>query len=120
VYIERAAAQAGAGGAGLEDAIRGLDTGIARLGPVVTLELAAADMEVLLGRYDAALSRIDRVAAQSGRKEPWLARTGAILEKAGRSEEALATYRTAPRPGGAARRGPSDARAPSTCRTTPR
>jgi tetratricopeptide (TPR) repeat protein len=84
LYIERARAVLGSGAARIEGALRGLDEGIARLGPIVTLELEAIDLELRLKRYDAALSRLDRVSAQAARQESWLARRGAILERAGR------------------------------------
>ena len=92
VYSERARAVAGLGRTGLEDALRGLDEGIARLGSIVTLELEAIDLELRLNRYDAALTRLDRVSAQAARKDSWLARRGAVLERAGRLDEARATY----------------------------
>ena len=77
------------------DAIRSLDEAIARLGPVVTLELRALELEEKAGRFDAALARIDRVAAQSERKEAWLKRRGDLLVRAGRSPEANAAYAAA-------------------------
>ena len=93
VYIERARATMAPGGSGREEALRGLDQGIARLGPVVTLELKAIDIELKLTRYDAALARLDKVSAQAARKESWLARRAAILEQAGQLNEAHTTYR---------------------------
>jgi tetratricopeptide (TPR) repeat protein len=92
VYVERARTLASLGGRHAESALAGLDEGIARLGPLVTLELCAVDVELGLGRYDAALGRIDRAAAGSARKETWLARRGEILERAGRPAEARAAY----------------------------
>ena len=92
VYVERARALAGLGGAHAETALAGLDEGIARLGPLVTLELCAVDIELGCGRYDAALVRLDRIASGSARKETWLARRGEILERAGRPTEARAAY----------------------------
>jgi tetratricopeptide (TPR) repeat protein len=94
-YVERARAQMASGGDGIGDAIRGLDDGIRRLGPVVTLELEAIDLELRLRRHAAALSRLDRLSAQTPRKESWLARRGTILESAGRIDEARAAYRAA-------------------------
>jgi tetratricopeptide (TPR) repeat protein len=76
-------------------ALVGLDEGLARLGPVVSLELRAIDLEVELGRHDAALARIARSARQTPRKETWLARRGDVLECAGRMEEARAAWRDA-------------------------
>jgi tetratricopeptide (TPR) repeat protein len=95
MYIERARVLAAHGRESLDQAVRGLDEGIARLGPIVTLELEAIDLELRLSRYDSALTRVDRIAARTTRKESWLARRGAILERAGRPDEARAVYRAA-------------------------
>ena len=83
------------GGDGLTRALHSLDEGIVRLGPIVTLELEAIEVELRLNRYDAALARVDRISAQTPRKDSWLARRGAILERAGRLDEAHAAYRAA-------------------------
>ena len=72
--------------------LRGLDEGIRRLGPLVTLELPAIELELRAGRYDRALARLEQVSSQSPRKETWLARRGEILELANRAPEALAAY----------------------------
>lgn len=95
LYLERARVFASAPATGPERALRSLDEGIAQLGPIVTLELAAIDLELRLERYDRALARIDAIAVQTTRKESWLARRGAVLERAGRRGEALAAYRAA-------------------------
>lgn len=79
----------------IEDALRGLDEGIGRLGPLVTLQLLAIDLESRRKNYDAALTRLDLIAAQSERKEMWLVRRGEILRNAGRIEEARATFKAA-------------------------
>jgi predicted negative regulator of RcsB-dependent stress response len=55
------------------------------------LQLEAIDLELTAKRYDAALARVETIAAQSARKEAWLARRGDILEQAGRVEEARVT-----------------------------
>jgi tetratricopeptide (TPR) repeat protein len=91
-YIERAKALAGEGPAGRQVALAGLDEGIKKLGPIVTLELFAIDLEVASRHYDAALERLERVAAQSQRKEAWLARRGEILRQAGRVAEAREAF----------------------------
>ena len=75
-----------------ERALQGLEAGIKRLGPLVTLQLLAIDIEVKLHRIDAAVARVDRVAAESARKETWLVRRGEILLQAGRKAEAQAAY----------------------------
>ena len=43
-------------------------------------------------RYDAALARLERIAAQSPRKERWLARRGEILRQAGRTAESREAF----------------------------
>ena len=95
VYLERAHNVESLGPRNVESALRGLDEGITRLGPIVTLELEAVELELRLKRYDAALARLDRVSAQSARKDTWLARRAAILERAGRLDEARVTYTAA-------------------------
>ena len=95
LYLARAAALAAAGEAHLADALRGLDEGLARLGPAVSLQLAAIDLEMRLGHHDAALQRLDLAATRSPRKERWLARRGEILARAGRPDEARAAYEAA-------------------------
>ena len=93
VYIERSRLVTSQGRLG--EALEGLNEGIDRLGPIVTLELPAIEIEIQLARYDSALSRVDRIAAQSDRKETWLAKKGEILLKATRKEEALKAYESA-------------------------
>ena len=91
-YLERARALAAAGPAHLDQALRGLDEGVERLGPLVTLQLYAIELELKAKRYDAALARLDRIAAGAARKERWLARRGEILAHAGRHAEARAAW----------------------------
>jgi predicted Zn-dependent protease len=95
LYLERAHALTAAGDPHFAKALQGLDEGIRRLGPLVTLELYAIDLEARLKRYDDALTRLDTVSAQSPRKETWLARRGEILQQAGRPADACAAYRSA-------------------------
>jgi tetratricopeptide (TPR) repeat protein len=91
-YLERAKALTAEGKEHIDEAIRGLDEGLNRLGQLVILHLYAIQLELEKGRYDAALKRLKQIAAQSGRQESWLARSGEILEQAGRTAEALQTY----------------------------
>jgi tetratricopeptide (TPR) repeat protein len=79
----------------LEDALNGLDEGIKRLGPLVTLQLAAIELELRRHNYDAALARLDLVTSQSERKETWLVRRGEILALAGRKDEARSSFQDA-------------------------
>src|SRR5688572_16045866 len=79
----------------IDEAWGGLDEGIKRLGPLVTLQLAAIDLELRRGSYDAALARLDIVMSQSERKETWLVRRGEILALAGRKDEARSSFQDA-------------------------
>jgi tetratricopeptide (TPR) repeat protein len=90
LYIERATAWRSMGKP--EEAIRGLDEGIRRLGPIVTLQLPAVDAELALKRTDAALARIDTVMTRLQRKETWLVRRAEILRDANREQEARTNY----------------------------
>jgi tetratricopeptide (TPR) repeat protein len=78
-----------------EAAVEALDEGIAKIGPVPSLELAALDLEVDLGRDGDALRRVDRLIASSPRNEAWIARRGELLARAGRPDEARVAYATA-------------------------
>lgn len=93
LFIERAASWRALGKP--EEAVRGLDEGIRKLGPIVTLQLPAVDAEIALKRIDAALARIDTVMARLQRKETWLVRRAEILRNAGREEEARQNYHAA-------------------------
>ncbi|HEX2854560.1 MAG TPA: tetratricopeptide repeat protein [Opitutaceae bacterium] len=76
-------------------ALRGLDEGLARLGPASALLERALALELRLGRTDAALARIDLLRANSERQETWLKRRGDVLALVGRDQEARAAYRAA-------------------------
>ena len=88
-YIQRAQALSGKNEEHLEEALRGLDQGMERIGPLATMQLYAVSLELRRNDYDAALARLDRVAEQSLRKETWLQRRAEILRQAGRDNEAL-------------------------------
>ena len=89
-YLQRAALQDS-----LATAIQGLDQGIKRLGPVVSLLLRAAEYEQQSGQTDAAIARIQELADQSPRQETWLKMQGDILLRAGRTELAADKFRQA-------------------------
>ena len=91
-YYERARAFAAAGDAYLAEAIRGLDEGIEAIGPIVTLERVAIDLELRRGAIDAALARLTRIVERSSRRETWLARHGEILAGAGRTQQAKQSF----------------------------
>jgi tetratricopeptide (TPR) repeat protein len=96
LYFERARLLRAAGR--VPAAIRVLDDGIARLGPLASLEELAVDLELSRKNYDGALARVDRAFPPTrGRQETRLARRGEILAAAGRPVEARETFRQAQR-----------------------
>src|ERR1051325_600774 len=66
-YIERAQASAAQGTNHIDEALRGLDEGRTKLGFVITLELTALDLELKKRDFDAALTRLERMASYSPR-----------------------------------------------------
>lgn len=95
LYLERASALTSEDGAYLGDALATLEQGMKRLGPIVTLETAALEIELQQKRYDAALSRVDGLVQRMPRKDAWLARRGDVLVQAGRMDEARKAYQDA-------------------------
>lgn len=93
--LERARALVKADPENLKEAVHGLDEGLARLGPVVTLQLLALDLEVQMRDYPAALARLDAITFHATRKEAWLARRGDVLHQAGRDAEAKVAWEAA-------------------------
>lgn len=94
-YLERAQALAAASPDNPEAALACLDEGRAKLGPLPTLGLAAIDLEVGQGHFEAALARLDQLGAGEKRQESWLERRGDILIRADRSASAVLAYRDA-------------------------
>jgi len=94
LYLERAHVLAG-DERRISEALTGLDDGIKKLGPLVTLQLAAIELELRCKNYDSALARLDQITAQSARKEAWLVKRGEILKLAGRDEDARAAFNAA-------------------------
>ncbi|MBI3853712.1 MAG: tetratricopeptide repeat protein [Verrucomicrobia bacterium] len=92
-FLERAQAQADDGE--VEAAVRGLDEGLKRLGPLVGLELYAIELELARKNFDGALNRLEAITARSERKEKWLTRRGEILILAGRPDEARKSFAAA-------------------------
>jgi predicted negative regulator of RcsB-dependent stress response len=95
LYIERAQAEAAEGGPHVDAALRGLDQGMAKLGNLVTLQMAAIELEAMQHRVDAALARVDSILANAPRKETWLTRRGEILQQTGRTAEAAQSFQAA-------------------------
>ncbi len=91
-YFERAKLLSALGGDAVQEALAGLDEGLERLGPVVSLAFMAIDLEVQLGHTDAALERLAEIEPQFARKEIVLERRGHILLAAGRRTEARGAF----------------------------
>ena len=95
-YFQRARLVAARGRSFVPEALRGLDEGLVALGPLATLQLYAIELELTIGRTEAALARLDSIATQqSHRPEAWLTRRGEILEQGGRARDARAAYEKA-------------------------
>ena len=94
-YLARAKAYRAAGKPHLGLAVEGLDEGMAVMGPLITLQRLAIEIEHVRGNHAGAIARIDRVLAKAPRKETWLVNKGRILASAGRQAEALDTFRLA-------------------------
>lgn len=90
LYLERARLMTLAGEP--EPALASLDEGLRACPASPALEDLAVDLEVRLGRPDAALSRLERMMSRTPRKEALLARRGEILSAAGRDPEAWVAY----------------------------
>ncbi|MEO5895366.1 MAG: tetratricopeptide repeat protein [Vicinamibacterales bacterium] len=73
-------------------AIAVLDEAIAALGPLVTLQDFAVELDLEAKRYDAALARVDLVISRINGAPAWLLRRAQILEQAHRSEDAAQGY----------------------------
>jgi tetratricopeptide (TPR) repeat protein len=95
LFVERSQVLVAEGPDHFTEAVRGLDEGLRRIGPLVTLQLYAIDIELTQRDFDRALARIDQVTAKSPRKETWLARRAEVLVQAGRNVEAVAAYKAA-------------------------
>lgn len=95
VFLERAASLIAAGDDHLPGALSGLEEGITKLGNLVTLDLAALDLELKMKRFEQALQRIDRILNTSKRRDSWLARRGDVQVLFGQTEGARSSYNEA-------------------------
>ena len=94
-YLARAKAYRAAGTPYLGLAVEGLDEGMSSIGPLVTLQRLAIEIEIDRGDHAKAIARIDEVLAKAPRKETWLVRKGSILASAGQEAAALDAFRRA-------------------------
>lgn len=77
------------------EAIAVLDQGLAKIGVLAGFNQKAISLEIKLDRYDAALHRIDVLAARFRPSVELSLQRAAILEKAGRYREAASSYDSA-------------------------
>jgi tetratricopeptide (TPR) repeat protein len=70
------------------DALESIEAGIAIIGPAISLELRALELEQRLGRLENALARLSRLSNGVRSRAPWLLRKGKILLLAKRTNEA--------------------------------
>ena len=89
-FLERASLQATEFNA--DEAIKGLDEGLVRLGWVVTFQKAAIEYELKRQRPDQAQVRLETIIARANRKETWLVWEGEILLAAGKPREAQEVF----------------------------
>jgi len=82
-FIHRARALAHPGLGKIGCALRGLEEGMAKLGPAMSLQLCALDLEEESGRLKAALIRLGRVMKNSQRQEGWFLRKARLLHALG-------------------------------------
>ena len=65
------------------------------MGPLVTLQRLAIEIELDRGNHAGAIARIDDVLANAPRKETWLVQKGRILDSAGQEQDAIDAFRLA-------------------------
>ena len=69
-----------------------LDQGIEQLGPLVTLQKKAIEIESAHHQFESAIERIDVILSSSARKEHWLVQKAALVYKNGDSAQAIELY----------------------------
>lgn len=92
-YLERSAITLTAGIEYRDTALKGLDQGIARLGPLVTLIQSAIDIELSLQHYQQAIRRIEQLAPAIQAIPIWQEKRADILLLSGERASACQLYR---------------------------
>lgn len=75
-----------------EEALRALDEGLGKLGPIPSLQLEAIELEITASRADAAVARIDAMMKSAPRPEPWMAAKASALARCGRIADSRAAW----------------------------
>ena len=94
LFLDRAQCQQQVGESAT-NILKGLDEGIARIGPSPQLLRQAAEVELGRGAVEAAVGRIGVLADRSARKERWLFEQGELFRRGGRQEDARRCYSNA-------------------------
>jgi tetratricopeptide (TPR) repeat protein len=77
------------------ESLRGIDAGVEKLGPLVTLLQFAIDLEAREQNYEAALRRVDSLSPKLRERPGWLVRRAELLQLDGRMAESQLVYRQA-------------------------
>lgn len=91
-FLARARAYRAAGAQHVASAVEGLDDGMRIIGPLITFQKLAIELELARQNHAGALKRINEVLARSERKESWLVNKAKVLGAAGRHGEARDTF----------------------------
>ena len=67
------------------------------MGPLLTFQRLAIDIEIVQGNHQNAIDRIDTILDDADRKETWLVRKAKVLSSIGRKEEAKQQFLLAER-----------------------
>lgn len=76
----------------IEEAADLIDLHLKRMGHSPGLVMKALEIEVSLGRVDAALSRVEAMQKTAPRPEPWMAKRATVLAQCGRTDDAKAAW----------------------------
>jgi predicted Zn-dependent protease len=94
-YVEAAEAYVAGGSAHFGRALKILEEGIRRIGPIASLQQPAIDIDRKAGRVDAALSRLETLIAQGEAREQRLFQKGELLLEAKRLSDAEEAFHQA-------------------------
>ena len=75
------------------DALAAIDKALGRMRGLQSLVDRAVEIEMKLGRHDAALHRMDEAIQGASAKEPLFAKRASLLARAGRTRESLAEWK---------------------------
>ena len=96
-YLARAHAYVEAGKPYLAQALDGLEEAIDVIGPLITFQRLAIEIELAQGNHQEAITRIDGILRDMDRKETWLVKKARVFTSMGRDEEAREQYLLAKR-----------------------